>query len=151
MNTDLQSNEVRYQEAEALLQRYIQFLFEKNIDGWMTLLDDNFVIEFPFAPQGRPNRIEGKANLYPYIQEVLNSIEFVDLAQQQIHLTADPDVMVVEITVKGHASSIEKIHTLKYIWVLTTKDGKLVHQRDYWNPLALLEIRGGATASQAQR
>jgi uncharacterized protein len=151
MNTGLQNNEARYQEAQALLQRYTQPLFKKDIDGWMSLLDDNFVIEFPFAPQGRPNRIEGKANLYPYIQEVLNSIEFVDIAQQQIHLTADPDVIVVEVTVKGHAPSIEKIHTLKYIWVLTTKDGKLIHQRDYWNPLALPEIRGGTIASQAQR
>jgi uncharacterized protein len=151
MNTGLQNNEARYQEAQALLQRYTQSLFKKDIDGWMSLLDDNFVIEFPFAPQGRPNRIEGKVNLHPYIQQVLNSIEFVDIVQQQIHLTVDPDVMIVEIIVKGHAPSIEKIHTLKYLWVLTTKDGKLVHQRDYWNPLALREVMGGATASQAQR
>jgi ketosteroid isomerase-like protein len=151
MNTGLQNNEARYQEAQALLQRYTQSLFTKDIDGWMSLLDDNFVIEFPFAPQGRPNRIEGKANLHSYIQQVLNSIEFVGIVQQQIHLAADADVMIVEITVEGRAPSMEKIHTLKYIWVLTTKDGKLIHQRDYWNPQAMLEVMRDATASQTQQ
>jgi ketosteroid isomerase-like protein len=149
MNADLRNNEVRYQEA--LLQRYTQFLFEKDIEGWMTLLDDDFVIEFPFAPQERPNRIEGKANLYRYIQEVLNTIEFIGIVQRQIHLTTDPNVMIVEIAVEGRAPSTEKIHTLKYIWVMTTKDGKLIHQRDYWNPLALLAIRGDNTASQTKQ
>jgi hypothetical protein len=38
MNTGLQNNEARYQEAQALLQRYTQSLFKKDIDGWMITL-----------------------------------------------------------------------------------------------------------------
>lgn len=142
MNIDTQSNEARYQEAYALLQRYTQSLFEKDIDGWMSLLDDNYVLELPFAPQGRPNRIEGKQALYAYINGLLNSgIEFVSITQQQIHLTLDPTIMIVEIIGEGRITSTGKTYNATYVWVMQTKDGKLIHQRDYWNPLATIEAR----------
>ena len=147
MSADLQSNEARYQEANTLLQRYTQFLFEKDMDGWMSLLDDHFVIEFPFAPQGRPNRVEGKAALYTYM-EGLNDIEFLSILQQQIHLTLDPDIIIVEITWKGRVLSTARPFNGKYVWIMRMKDGKLIHQRDYWSPLVLLEARGGLDASK---
>ncbi len=67
MNSDVQSIETRQQDANTLLHHYIQFLKEKDIEGWINLWDDNCVLEFPFAPQGRLSRIEGKAALRPYL------------------------------------------------------------------------------------
>lgn len=148
MNADLHSNEARYQEAHTLIQRYTQFLLEKDIDSWMSLLDDNFVIEFPFAPQGRPGRIEGKADVYPYLQGILNEVEFLSISQQQIHLTLNPDIIIVEITCQARIISTGSAHNMRYVWIMRTKDGKLIHQRDYWNPLAMLEARGGLDASK---
>jgi ketosteroid isomerase-like protein len=148
MNTDLQSNEARYQAAHTLLQRYTQFLIEKDIDGWMSLLDDNFVIEFPFAPQGRPGRVEGKAALHTYIQGIINGIEFIGIPQQQIHLTLNPEIIIVEISIEGYVISTGRAYKGKYVWVMRIKDGKLIHQRDYWNPLTLLEARGGLDTSK---
>jgi uncharacterized protein len=103
---------------------------------------------FRFAPQGRPNRIEGKTALYPYIQEILNDVEFRSILQQQIYLTQDPDIIVVEITIEGHIISTEGPYNGKYVWIMRMKDGKLIHQRDYWSPLALLKIKGGLDASK---
>jgi ketosteroid isomerase-like protein len=148
MNTDLQSNEARYQEAQAFLQRYTQYLIERDIDGWIGLLDDHFVIEFPFAPQGRPGRVEGKSALHTYIQAVGDNIEFISIPQQQIHLTLDPEIILVEITCKVCIISTGRVVDNKYVWVMRIKDGKLIHQRDYWNPLVLLEARGGLDASK---
>ena len=147
MSADLQSNEATYQESHTLIQRYTQFLFEKDIDGWMSLLEDNFVIEFPFAPQGRPDRIEGKVALYTYMQAI-NDVEFRGILQQQIHLTLDPDIIIVELTLEGSIISTGRAFNSKYVWIMKMKDGKLIHQRDYWNPLTLLEARGGLDASK---
>ncbi|HTK07303.1 MAG TPA: nuclear transport factor 2 family protein [Ktedonobacteraceae bacterium] len=148
MNADLHSDEARYQEARTLIQRYTQLLSEKDIDSWMSLLEDNFVIEFPFAPQGRPGRIEGKADLYPYIQGILNDIEFLSIPQQQIHLTLNPDIIVAEITCQARIIATGSTYNMRYVWIMRTKDGKLIHQRDYWNPLALREAMGALDASK---
>ncbi|MEU7973050.1 hypothetical protein AB0B48_13490 [Micromonospora sp. NPDC049089] len=32
---------------------------------------------------------------------------------------------------------------LRYIAVLTIRDGRLVHYRDYWDPIAAQELLGG--------
>ncbi len=146
MNTNSQSNETRLQEAHTLVQRYIRTLIEKDIESWMSLWDDNFVLEFPFAPQGRLPRVEGKANLRPYIQGVINNLEILTISQQEIYLTQDPDLIIAEITGEGRIISTGRIFKAGYVWVMRTKDGKLIHMRDYWNPLAALEAREGADA-----
>jgi ketosteroid isomerase-like protein len=141
MNTDLQNSEARYQEAHTLLQHYTQSLKEKDLDSWMSLLDDNFVMEFPFAPQGRPHRVEGKAALRTYM-EGAKDLEVLSFSQQQIHLTLNPEIIVVEITCEGRVLTTGRAFNSKYVWIMRIKDGKLIYQRDYWNPLVLLEARG---------
>lgn len=148
MNMDVRSNETRQQEANLLVQRYLQPLIERDIESWMSLWDDNFVLEFPFAPQGRIGRIESKEALSPYIQGIIKDLEIVNIAHQQIHLTQDPDTIIVEISGEGRIISTGHTFNAKYVWVMTTKNGKLVHMRDYWNPLAALDVRGGLDASK---
>ena len=148
MNTDVQSSEARYQEAHTLVQQYVQSLVEKDIESWMSLWDEQCVLEFPFAPQGRLSRIEGKEALSPYIQGVINDLEIVSISQQQIHLTQDPDLIVVEIAGNGRIISTGRAYNASYVWVMRTNHGKLIHMRDYWNPLAALEARGGLDASK---
>ena len=144
---DLQSNEARRQEAHTLVQHYIQSLVEKDVESWMSLWDENGILEFPFAPQGRLPQVEGKAALSPYIQAVIKDLEILRIPQQQIHLTLDADLIIVEITYEGRIVSTGRIYHASYVWVMRTKDGKLIHVRDYWNPLAVLEARGGLDVS----
>jgi ketosteroid isomerase-like protein len=143
MNTSSQSNETRLQEAHTLVQRYIQSIIERDVESWMSLWDDNFVLEFPFAPQGRPPRIENKAALYPYIQTVINDLEILNISRQEIYLTQDPDLIIAEIAGEGRITSTGRNYKAGYVWIMRTKNGKLIHMRDYWNPLAALEARGG--------
>ena len=145
MMTDAQSNEGRLQEAQALVQRYLQTIVKKDIEGWMNLWDDNFVLEFPYAPQGRPRQIEDKATLYPYIQNVIKDLEIVSIAQPQIYLTQYPDLIIAEITGEGRLLSTGRAYRTNYVWMMRTRDGKLIHMRDYWNPLALMEARSSSS------
>jgi Ketosteroid isomerase-related protein len=148
MNKDLQSNETRQQEAQALIQRYIQLFVEKDIEGWMSLWDEHGVLELPFAPQGRPSRVEGKAALYPYIQRIIHNMEILGFSQQQVYATLDPDLIIVETGGEGRAISTGLTYNARYVWVMRTKNGKLIHVRDYWNPLATLEAGGGLDAAK---
>ena len=147
MNTNLSSNETRLQEAQTLVQRYVQTIVEKDIDGWMNLWDDNCVLELPFAPKGRPNRVEGKADLSTYIQGVVKNLEVVNTAQQQIYLTQDPNLIIVEFGGEGRIPSTGRTFRAQYVWMMRTNNGRLIHMRDYWNPLAAMEARGDSAIS----
>jgi uncharacterized protein len=148
MNTDLQSNEGRLQEAQALVQQYVQFLVKKDVEGWISLWDEHGVLEFPFAPQGRPSRVEGKAALYPYVQRVIHDVENLGFSQQQVYATLDPNLIIAEVESEGRVIATGRTYHAKYVWILRTSHGKLMHLRDYWNPLTLLEARAGLDASQ---
>lgn len=134
MNTEVQSNETWQQEAYTLVQRYMQCLLEKDIERWISLWDEKGVLEFPFAPQGHPSRIEGKGALSANIQNVFNACDFFgDPQQQLVHLTLDPDLIIVEITGEGRIIATGQTCSAKYVWVMRTKQGKLIHVRDYWD------------------
>lgn len=105
------------------------------------------VLEFPFAPQGRVPRIEGKAALLPYIQGVMNNLEILSISRQEIYLTQDLDLIIAEVTGEGRIISTGRSFKAGYVWIMRTKNGKLIHMRDYWNPLAALEARGGPDTS----
>lgn len=77
----------------------------------------------------------------------INDLEIVSISQQ-IHLMQDPGLIVVEIAGKGRIISTGRAYNARYVWVMRTNEGKLIHMRDYWNPLAALEARGGLDSSK---
>lgn len=52
-------------------------------------------------------------------------------------------MLVVEAQVEGRVVATGKPYRVRYVWVITAKDGRIVRQRDYWNPLAVLAALGG--------
>jgi uncharacterized protein len=141
MKTHLQDNEARLQEAQTLVHQYIQMIIKKDLASWIELWDEQCVLELPFAPQGRPQRIEGKAALFQYVQEVIANTEIVGISHQEVYLTQEPDLIIVEIAGEGRIPSIGRSYQAGYVWLMRTHEGKLSHVRDYWNPLATVEAR----------
>jgi hypothetical protein len=64
-------------------------------------------------------------------------IEGVD--KLRVHPALDPNVVVVEMTIKGRAVETDEPYNQQYVIVAETRDGKLTHYREYWNPLVLAE------------
>jgi hypothetical protein len=115
-------------------------LLRTTIDGdWDGLLDlyaADLVIEMPFAPPGVPvtsdgaafrARIKGMAGARPWNFDVADVL--------RVHDTADPEVIVAEFTLRGTVTATGAPLALSYAMVITVRDGKIVHSRDYGNPL----------------
>jgi hypothetical protein len=64
-------------------------------------------------------------------------IEGVD--KLRVHPALDPNVVVVEMTIKGRAVETDKPYNQQDVIVAETRDGKLTHYREYWNPLVSAE------------
>jgi hypothetical protein len=116
-------------------------LLRTSVDGdWDGLLDlyaEDTVIEMPFAPPGVPTtsegatfrqRIKGMAGNRPW--------KFSSAENVLVHETTDPEVIIAEYTLRGTVSATGAPLALSYAMVITVRDGKIVHSRDYGNPLA---------------
>jgi uncharacterized protein len=110
-----------------------------DIDGWLARAHDDIVLEFPYAPAGRPRRVEGKAAVGEYLRAVPAQIDFEEITNLEVHQTTAPDTAVVEWSATGRIKATGAPYEMAYVVVLTLADGLMKTYRDYWNPLTLNE------------
>ncbi|WP_309055740.1 nuclear transport factor 2 family protein [Streptomyces sp.] len=123
----------------------LRLLLEKDMSAWVDLWDDDGVFEFPFAPDGRPKRLEGKAAVADYMRDYPDHIDLHDFPSVRIHRTTDAQTIVVEMRAVGRLVKSDAPYDMTYIAVVTVRDGLITHYRDYWNPLALQDFAGDFT------
>ena len=54
------------------------------------------------------------------------------------HQITNPDVAVLEFEGTGKAAQTGRSYLQKYITVLTFREGRISHWKDYWNPVNVL-------------
>ncbi len=123
----------------ALMLAYQTLITEQRFDEWIELWADDGICEFPFAAEDRPNRLPGKDEILAYMTQYPDRISFQGVDEMRVHLGLDPHVVVVEMKVRGTALETGKAYNQQFVIVGETKDGKLAHYREYWNPLISAE------------
>ncbi|MFF3641624.1 nuclear transport factor 2 family protein [Streptomyces sp. NPDC002564] len=131
---------------EDVFRHGIELLLAKDFDGWVELVAEDGVFEFPFAPPGAPRRLDGKEAVRAYMTAFPDHMDLEDIPHVEIHHTRDPDVVIVEMRSEGRSVSTGRPFEMTYVVVVTVKNGLITHYRDYWNPLTALEIAGGTDA-----
>lgn len=126
-----------------LHQDQLRHLLSKDMAAWTDTFAEDAVFELPFAPPGYPQRLEGKAAIYEYVKDYAKHIDVQSFTEVRVHPTHDPAVMLVEAEVQGRVMSTGGPYQVRYVWVITEAKGKIVRQRDYWNPLAVSDALGG--------
>ncbi|MFF5515404.1 nuclear transport factor 2 family protein [Streptomyces coeruleorubidus] len=122
-----------------LYRHSLRLLLEKDIDAWVGLWAEDGVMEFPFAPPGRPRRLEGKEAVAAYMRPYPDHIDLHDFPDLRIHRTTDPETIVAEMRGVGRLVKTDSPYDMTYVAVVTVRDGLIASYRDYWNPLALDE------------
>jgi uncharacterized protein len=130
-----------------LYRHGLQLLLDKNIAAWVGLWAEDGVMEFPFAPQGWPERLEGKTAIAAYMRHYPDHIDLHDFPDVRIHQTAAPETIVVEMRGVGLLVKSCRPFDMRYIAVVTVQDGRITSYRDYWNPLAVQEPGANFTGS----
>jgi ketosteroid isomerase-like protein len=121
------------------MQQYQRLLTEARFGEWIELWADDGVCEFPFASPGRPRLLQGKEQILAYMTAYPSRIFIEGVDKLRVHPALDPNVVVVEMTIKGRAVETDKPYNQQYVIVAETRDGKLTHYREYWNPLMSAE------------
>lgn len=106
----------------------------------MTHYTDDLVLEFPFADP--PKQLEGKDVVEPYLVAALGAFT-LDLRVVEVHETVDPDELVVEAAATGTYTPNGASYENRYVIVYRFRDGRICHQREYYNPLAAQRSAAG--------
>ncbi|MEC4574298.1 nuclear transport factor 2 family protein [Streptomyces virginiae] len=122
--------------AAELYRHGLELLLEKDIAAWVDLWDTDGVLEFPFAPEGRPSRLDGKAAVGAYMRHYPDHVDLHDFPDVKIHQTTVPETIVVEMRGVGRLVKTDMPYDMTYIAVVTVEGGLITSYRDYWNPLA---------------
>ncbi|MGW6868779.1 nuclear transport factor 2 family protein [Streptomyces sp. NPDC054904] len=122
-----------------LYRHGLRLLLNKDIPAWVALWSERGVMEFPFAPPGWPERLEGREAIAAYMRDYPDHIDLREIADLRIHRTAEPATIVVEMRGLGRVVATGAPFDMTYIAVVTVEDGRFTSYRDYWNPLAVQE------------
>lgn len=122
-----------------LYRHSLQLLIKKDISAWIGLWAEDGVLEFPFAAEGWPRRLEGKEAVAAYMRHYPDHIDVHDYPELRIHETTDPATIVVEMRGVGRLVETDAPFDMTYIAVVTVRDGLITSYRDYWSPLAVQE------------
>jgi ketosteroid isomerase-like protein len=97
-------------------------------------------MEFPFAPESSPQRLDGRAAVEDYLRDYPEKVDVRAVVSKLVHETADPEVVIAEFEVEGVVVASTRPYRLSYIAVISVRDGEIRNYRDYWNPLAVQEL-----------
>ncbi|MFJ2811019.1 nuclear transport factor 2 family protein [Kitasatospora sp. NPDC087271] len=120
-----------------LYRHSLRLLLDKDIDAWVGLWAEDGVMEFPFAPPGRPRRLEGKGAVADYMRDYPDHVDLHGFPDLRIHETADAATIVAEMRGVGRVVKGGGPFEMTYIAVVTVRGGRFAVYRDYWNPLVL--------------
>ncbi|ALG12315.1 nuclear transport factor 2 family protein [Kibdelosporangium phytohabitans] len=109
--------------------------FARMQDHWLTgtehgLMADDVVVETPF---GQTKRVEGGETFTRIAREgrAALPVTFTECSTIAIHDTTDPEVIVVEYELAATVNATGEQHSAQFIGVLTVRDSKIVHWREY--------------------
>lgn len=117
--------------------------------SFVEMMAEDFVMEFPYARPGMKRRIEGRPAVVEYLMTVAGGVSIEAIDNVVAHETGDPEVVIVEFEGRGRALKVGEPYDQRYISVIRTRDGKMVHYKDYWDPLQGLKAQLGSAAVEA--
>ncbi|MBF8190187.1 nuclear transport factor 2 family protein [Nonomuraea sp. K274] len=129
--------------AAELFAESLRLLLAKDMIGYAGLWAVDGVIEFPFASAGYPARLEGRAAVEDYLRDYPGLLDVREITERTVHETTDPDVVVAEFEAAGTVVATGRAYRMRYVAVVTARDGEIVRYLDYWSPLAGAELMGG--------
>lgn len=138
----------RIQDFPAMLRAALGDRLHPDAAGFTDMLAEDAVIEFPYAPPGLPTRLAGRDAVARHLARLGRLIAFDRIGPAAV-TAAGSDVTVLEFEAAGHGLATEAWYEQRYISVIRTRDGHIVHYRDYWNPLAVLRALLGDAAIEA--
>jgi ketosteroid isomerase-like protein len=113
-----------------------------NGDDYFDLLASDVVFEYVVSVPGYPRRVEGRQaviDLYSGYDDYMTVHTADDL---RVYLDPEASVTVLEYAVHGVSVLTGRPYNNRFASIITVKDRKVSHWRDYLDPIAVFDASG---------
>jgi ketosteroid isomerase-like protein len=111
-------------------------------EDYFDLLADDVVFDYVISVPGYPQRVEGRHNI---IDLYSNYDDYMAVrTADNLHVYRDPEASVVVLEYEVHGESVHtgRPYNNRFVSIITVKDGKVTHWRDYLDPIAVFDASG---------
>mgnify|MGYP001585383689 CR=1 FL=1 len=117
------------------------------VDGedFFDLLADDVVFEFVISVPGYPRRVEGRDAVRDLYRDYDDYMDVHSADGLRVYRDNDASVVVLEYEVHGHPVHGGAAYDNRFVSIVTVSDGKVVHWRDYLDPIAVFNATGWPT------
>ena len=117
-----------------LAERFLEALTTRDVEKVMPLWNGDGIMEFPFVPEGSPNKFEGAEAIRTTLASAFTQRPRMRFFDVKAHQATDPSVAFVEfkgdMTLRSGAP-----YNNTYIAKVVAYHGKLQHFKEFFNPL----------------
>jgi ketosteroid isomerase-like protein len=118
------------------------------VDGghFFDLLADDAIFDFVISVPGYPRRVEGRRAVAELYRDYGNTIVLRSADELAVHRDREASVVVLEYAVHGRAVRTGQAYDNRFVSVITIKDRRVTHWRDYLDPVAVFNAVGWPSA-----
>lgn len=131
----------RFEGLADVLRAGLGTRLAQDAESLLDMVAEDCVFEFPYAPPGFVSRLEGRDALERYLSALPDLIRIDNFFDLRVSEMADPSKVVLEFRGSGEGRTGAP-YDQKWLSVIETKNGKIVHYADYWDPRVVLAAAG---------
>ena len=136
--------------ASSVLAAHLD-LIGRDITAWLGLFEDDAIVEFPYAASlGMSGRLDGKAAIEQYFRGTPGTFRELRFRDLRPLPSSDPDLAVAEVHGSARIGPTGEAYEQDYVMLLRTRQGRIVHYTEYWNPLPAIIAFGGSVQLPAR-
>lgn len=126
-----------------ILERWRRAAIDQSAESMRDLYAPNAIHEFPFTLPGVRTHLTGRDEIITWISAgwSASDLKYENYRTLSIHETTNPDTIIVEQEVRGTSCTTGDF-TLPNLLILTTRNGEIIHLRDYIDTAAAAAALG---------
>lgn len=130
--------------ADGPFFRIIREGLEGLVDGedYFDLLSDDVVFEYVISVPGYPRRVEGRQSIIDLYSDYGDFMTVHSADNLRVYRDPKASVVVLEYEVHGESVQTGRPYDNRFVSILTVKDHKVTHWRDYLDPIAVFDATG---------
>jgi ketosteroid isomerase-like protein len=117
-------------------------------EDYFDLLADDVVVEYVISVPGYPRRVEGRQAVIDLYSGYDDYMTLRSADSLRVYRDPAASVAVLEYEVHGESAVAGRPYDNRFVSIITVKDGKVTHWRDYLDPVAVFDATGWPDADQ---
>ena len=126
------------------IAQFLELLSKGRLDQWAALWSEDAVQLMPYAPEGFPQRLDGRGRIVRHYENVLaNKVDGVRFNDVLVFASADGRFAFAQYRGDSVNKSTGKIYRQQYAGLFEFERGRIRKWTEYFNPLPFIEAYDG--------